>query len=41
MGRLSTVDLLVKLTGFAKQQIMFGLSKAVDLNWFVQGGQWY
>jgi len=31
-GRLSTVDLLVKVVFFAKKQIIFAISKAADLN---------
>ncbi len=31
-GRLSTVDLLIKVACFVKQQVMSALSKAADLN---------
>jgi hypothetical protein len=31
-GMLSTVDLLIKVTCFIRKQIMFEISKAVDVN---------
>jgi hypothetical protein len=39
-GRLSTVDLFIKLACFVKKK-MSVFSKAADLNWLVQGGQPY
>jgi hypothetical protein len=40
-GRLSTVDLLIKVASFVKKQIIFTFSKIADVNWFVLGGQPY
>ncbi len=40
-GRLSTVDLLIKVASFVKKQIIFTFSKIADVNWLVQGGQPY
>jgi len=38
---LSTVDLLIKVPCFVTDEIMFAVSKGIDLNWLVQGGQPY
>ncbi len=39
--RLSTVDLLIRVTSFAKKKILFSISKAADPNKLVQGDQLY
>jgi hypothetical protein len=41
MGKLRTVDLLIKVACFVKKEIMFALSKGADLTDLVQGGQMY
>ncbi len=40
-GRLSTVDLLIKVACFVKEVKIFSIQKGADLNWLVQGGQLY
>jgi hypothetical protein len=37
-GRLSAVDLLIKIGCFGKDKIILSTGKASDLNLFVQGG---
>jgi hypothetical protein len=39
MGRLSTVDLLIKVVCFVKKKGMLSISKVADLNKLLQGGQ--
>ncbi len=41
MGRLSTVDLLVKVACLAKKKLMFAISKAADLYYITEGGKLY
>ncbi len=40
-GRLSTVDLLIKVTCFVKLLLIFAILKRADLNQLVRGGQMY
>jgi hypothetical protein len=40
-GKLSTVDLPIKIAWFVQKQVMFVLSKAADPNKLVKGGQMY
>jgi hypothetical protein len=40
-GRLSTVDLLIKVACFVEMEIIFPIYKGAYLNQLVQGGQLY